>query len=97
MIKQQRDSSKLSTLFFLNLKTPLDKIEISNVVYKIPGLDCKRYRCLKGKITLHKSDCRKNFDRCALAEQTTNTNHQIGWVMLRFWKDPARITKELFQ
>ena len=66
-------------------KTPLTREEQSNVVYRIPCKDChKSYigqtsRCLKGRITSHKSDCRRGVHSCSLAEHVINEDHQADW------------------
>ena len=63
--------------------TPTDYL--SNVVYKIPCLDCEKCyvgqttQWLKNRITQHKSDAKLNKKSCALAIHTNNEDHRFDF------------------
>lgn len=79
--KQVKALSKL----YSRTKTPLHIMENWNVVYRLQCRDCdlsyigQTSRNLKGRITSHKSDCRRGVLSCALLEHVSNLDHRIDW------------------
>lgn len=74
----------LSTLYS-KLKDPVPQTLQSNVIYKIPCADCEgtyvgqTSQWLKSRITLHRSDIKKNNTRCALASHAISKKHNIDY------------------
>lgn len=70
---------------YSRLKTPVPKEQTSNIVYKVDCKDCnscyigQTSRSLKGRLTSHKSDCRRGVRSCALSEHVISKDHRIDF------------------
>lgn len=88
---------------FSKTKDKTDLMMMSNVVYKIQCKDCQASyigqtsRCLKGRITSHKSDCRTGKNTCALACHVAATHHQPAYDDVLVLDREASLTKRCFK
>ncbi|KAJ8977068.1 hypothetical protein NQ317_017230 [Molorchus minor] len=87
---------------FSKLKDKDDKLHSSNVIYSINCKDCnKNYigqtsRCLKDRITSHKSDIRCNKQTCTLAKHVLDTNHIMDYDNVQILEKENNLHKRLF-
>lgn len=98
--------AKYNTLTNRNLfsktkdKTPM--LYNSNVIYKIPCLECRgcyigqTSQWLKQRITQHKSDCRVGKNSCAVAEHFQKTGHQFNYDEVKILKQENNYKSRLF-
>ena len=84
-IRMAQKQIKTIQSIYTKTKTPIKKLEQKNVIYKINCKECnmcyigQTSRSLKGRITSHKSDCKRGILNCALAEHSIKHDHKIDW------------------
>lgn len=88
---------------FSKTKDKTSLLDLSNIVYKINCGSCQATyigqtsRCLKGRLTSHKSDCRTGKKTCALAEHVANTNHQPAYDSVQVLDKEVSSTRRCFK
>lgn len=94
--------SKTVGLTYTKLKDKDPPLKQSEVVYRIPCSGCdKSYigqtsRVLKDRITQHKSDCRLKKQTCALAQHSTETEHEFNFANTSVLIGEKSLRKRLF-
>lgn len=84
-IKIAKKQTKTLNILYTKTKTPLNKLDNWNVIYRIACNQCElsyigqTSRNLKGRLASHKSDCRRGLHSCALAEHVINLGHSMNW------------------
>ncbi|XP_044745168.1 uncharacterized protein LOC123307031 [Coccinella septempunctata] len=86
---------------YSTLKDPIPTELKSNVVYQLGCRDCRGVyvgqtsQWVKSRISLHRSDIRRNKDRCALAIHANNLDHQIDLENVKILKIEKNYHKRL--
>ena len=82
-VKFAKKQVKTVSQLYTKTKTPLSIHENWNVIYQIPCNNCNEVyigqtsRNLSGRITSHKSDCRRLVPSCALVEHVIDKEHEM--------------------
>lgn len=86
---------------YSKLKDQTPKMVQSNVIYKVECKDCNgKYvgqttQWLKNRISLHKSDIRKENQRCALAKHSIERKHEFDFDQVEILDKHANYNKRL--
>ncbi|XP_050514156.1 uncharacterized protein LOC126889678 [Diabrotica virgifera virgifera] len=87
---------------FSKLKDQSSLLSLTDVVYCIPCGSCEQVyygqtsRCLKDRMTSHKSDNRLHPERSALGEHAFKNGHRIDYNNIKVVEQESNITKRLF-
>lgn len=101
-IKFSKTNIKTVSTIFSKLKTKLDTKEKSNIVYEIPCTECDQTyigqtsRNTIGRITSHKSDCRRGVKSCALSDHVLDKNHLMDYSNTKILLTEKNYNKRIF-